>query len=133
MDPLLAILDDPEVQVRFEVVHVFWTLHDARAVMPLIAQLQKGNETYRRQVVQALGKQKDPRAVAPLIDLFKESAISCAAISSVRCRTSPDKTWALISRNGKPGNRRRRSKGIRTSLSRACPKVVIVLVLVIEN
>jgi HEAT repeat protein len=73
VEPLLAILDNSDKNVRQAVASALGQIGDERAVAPLIAKLDDSDKYVRQAVASALGQIGDERAVAPLIAKLDDS------------------------------------------------------------
>ena len=72
LDPLLALLHDPDAGVRGAAITRLATYREPRSVEPLCALLKDPVEDVRRAACSALGALRDPRAVAPLTALLPD-------------------------------------------------------------
>jgi twitching motility protein PilT len=90
IEPVIALLDDPEEDVRAAAVQVASLIGDPRAVPGTIRLLQANDWWTRLAAADMLGHSKDPRAVEPLI----------AALND------PDTRWAAIEALGRIGDPR---------------------------
>ena len=71
VEPLTALLNDDNENIKEKVVEALGAIKDERAVEPLTALLNDDNENIKEKVVEALGAIKDERAVEPLIRELK--------------------------------------------------------------
>jgi HEAT repeat protein len=67
VEPLIAVLKDPDRNVRYHAIMALEMIGDTRAVYPLIAALRDPDYEVRKKVTITLGKMGDTRAVEPLI------------------------------------------------------------------
>jgi HEAT repeat protein len=89
---LVALMEDPDPEVRMYVPLVLGELADARSLPALIAALQDPVENVRFNAVEALGKLRRPEAVDPLLDVLRADtpfvryavALALAAIGDPR-------------------------------------------------
>jgi HEAT repeat protein len=72
LDPLVAVLQDPDPLVRAVAASALGRIGDARALDPLVAVLQDPDPSVRQAAVHALGKMGDARAVKPLTKVLKD-------------------------------------------------------------
>lgn len=72
IEPLIAALEDVNVEVRRKVIWVLWSLGDKQAVEPLIACLRDEDRKVRGYAAWALGRLGDPRAIQPLIAVLDD-------------------------------------------------------------
>ena len=72
VEPLIAVLDDPDTLVHQVAVRVLGRIRDPRAVVPLCNILigEDSHEHVRASAAQALGELGDPRAITFLRDTF---------------------------------------------------------------
>lgn len=72
-EPLLAMLRDPDWDVRWRTTHILGEIKDHRAVEALIESLKDENKYVVEGAITALGEIKDKRAVEPLMEALKDS------------------------------------------------------------
>lgn len=75
VEPLLALLNDPEVAVREAVATALGQLHDTRAVEPLLERLDDPDSAVRWAVAAALGHLSDARVVESLLTRLDDSEV----------------------------------------------------------
>src|SRR5208283_4648094 len=73
VEPLIAALQDTNLDVRKNAAGSLGLLNDPRAVEPLIATLQDTNPYVRQNAAASLGRLHDPRAVEPLIAALQDT------------------------------------------------------------
>jgi HEAT repeat protein len=74
VEPLIAVLKDPDRNVRYHAIMALEMIGDTRAVYPLIAALRDTEYEVRKKVTITLGKMGDTRAVEPLIAALRDSS-----------------------------------------------------------
>jgi HEAT repeat protein len=67
IEPLGALLNDPELEVRRTAIYVLEQIKDPGVVVQLIGALKNPNSDVRQSAASALGRIRDPRAVGPLM------------------------------------------------------------------
>ena len=89
--PLIAALDDDDVDVRLRAAEALGNLPDEQAVQPLAGVLAGDpDERVRAQAALSLGRQGDERGVAPLIAALTEAAASVRVAVAEALGTLPD-------------------------------------------
>lgn len=92
VEPLLKVLNSPDMEISSAAATTLSTLHDERAVEPLIELMLRPANTReernnRRAAISALGEIGDRRAVAPLLAFMQDkslhSALRSGAVSSL--------------------------------------------------
>ena len=73
VEPLIAMLEDSDADVRWASAKALGDIGDVRAVEPLISRLEDPDADVRWAAAHALGGLGDVRAVEPLIPLLKDS------------------------------------------------------------
>ncbi|HEV2457068.1 MAG TPA: HEAT repeat domain-containing protein [Ktedonobacterales bacterium] len=105
VEPLIAILRDPDTEVRLRAAHALGQLKDQRAYEPLVAALHDESVAVRRAAVIALSCLDDPRVFDQLFALAmdaegdrdtRSAAIGALAASRCHQRSLPLlREWAL--------------------------------------
>ena len=93
VEPLLAILNDKNSDVRFEAVCALGQIKDIRSVLPLINALKDEKWNIRLEAAKALGGLKDNRAIEPLInrlDVEGFSSVRDSCAEALRTLTGKD-------------------------------------------
>jgi len=116
IEPLIALLDDPDPQLRGDAFRDLGYLGDARAVAALLPVLEEGSYEDRVHAARALGVIGDPRAAEPLMAAMnsKRSPVREAAARALASLGDRRAGEALI-----PGLTDR-AEEVRKAAARAC-------------
>lgn len=71
VDPLIGVLNDSSMEVKYSAIWALGEIKDTKATEPLVALLK--DENIDIYVIRALGKIKDVRAIGPLIVLLNDT------------------------------------------------------------
>jgi len=70
VEPIIACLDDQDLDVRSKAASILGRLGDRRAVEPLCLLLEEQDEELLYVVLKSLSSLRDPRAIEPILKLF---------------------------------------------------------------
>ncbi len=84
VEPLCAVLNDPDIGIRKAVAEALGQIGDARAAEPLIALLSDPDPGVRAAAVTALGKLHDAEAVGPVIKSLNDND---SGVRAAACET----------------------------------------------
>lgn len=95
--PVLALLDDPDASVRFQMAHVLSKLADPGAVPALARRLSDADASVRAKAAFALGQIGGPDALVALVGaLGSDDPLLADAVVSALDRVGPDAAAPLI-------------------------------------
>ena len=83
VEPVIALLSDPDPDVRASAITVATAFDDPRVVPPTIELLKDSDWWIRISAADTLGKMKDPRAVDALIAVMNDADVKWGAVEAL--------------------------------------------------
>lgn len=72
LEAMIEALDEDDIDLSSDIMHVLGNIGDSRAVVPLIGMLKEDNDAVRKNAALALGKIGDKRATQHLINALRD-------------------------------------------------------------
>jgi hypothetical protein len=83
VDPLIALLEDPNPETRREAARALGQVGPPQAVGPLLAKLSDGEVNVRFAVIEALGRIRSGEAIGPLVTILESGVKDVSRLAAV--------------------------------------------------